>query len=340
METWIRRACRQRSYLTFITWVLLSIGVVALNIGAKDYWANFFQGPYGLSLTNLESLHYPDPARQFVTVEGTKIVPSGIQVITIETKNGVKQREYASSDYYVLVVGQRLLAINAHQQPSLKVTGELKPMPVGLQKMIFPDQADAALREAILPLLLDNTDDYRVSGYFCIGAMALFAFLFWRFGVRAFKRTQDITLHPVVQRVEGWADAVEATMEAEREQTHAIRFKKAGVVITDNYVIVRSLYGFDLLPLNHLVWAYRKATTRMVNFIPVARTSTAELVFYGGSVSLQARKKVVEEILYYVAARTPWAFIGYTDQLNNAFKKNPAEFSNAVEERKAQLAQR
>lgn len=336
METWIRRACRQRSYRTFVTWILLTIGVVAINIGARDYWANFFQGPY--PLTEIESLHSPDTSREFVSVEGDKVVESGIREITTETKNGVKQREYASSNYYVMVIGKKLIAINSKQNPGLKANGNLKPLPSELPLMIFPEAADADLRNSFAPLMLDTTEDYRMSGYFALAAMALFAFLFWKFAVPAYRRVQDITLHPVVQRVERWADTVDVTMKAELEQSRSTRFKKFGsVVITDNFVIVRSLYSFDLLPFNHLLWAYKKVTTRRINLLPVAQTSSAELIFYGGSATFASRKKLVEEVLTYAASRAPWAIFGYTDELNSIYKKDPAGFISAVEKRKMQM---
>jgi hypothetical protein len=124
---------------------------------------------------------------------------------------------------------------------------------------------------------------------------------------------------------------------SEREMESSVRFKKAGIVVTDNFMIERGFLTFNLFPFHHLLWAYKKVTTRMVNFIPVAKTSEAVFVFYGGSTVFPSRKKLVHEVLTYAAARAPWAILGYSDELHKVFKKDTDGFCAAVEERRREL---
>ncbi len=335
METWVRRACRQRAYRQFVTWLLIAAGAVAVNFAFKTYWTNFLEGPYQVTSAGLAHSS-ADPDRQFVAVTGSRVLDSGIQEVTTESQNGVKQSTYVSSKYFVLLVGEDLLVVKRNEQPPLHVDGELTQLPSNLPNLIFPDDSDSLLRQRIYPLMLDSTGNYRLPGYIAIATELVFGFLFWRLALPRFREMQDVTLHPVVKRVEGWAESSDVVLQVEREMTNAVRFKKAGIVVTENYVIVRSFYGFNILPLDHLLWAYRKVTTRLVNFIPVARTSEAILVFYGGSASFPSRKKVVEEVLYYALHRAPWAFVGHTQELSRAFKKETNAFCAAVEARREQ----
>ena len=275
---------------------------------------------------------------KFVAVTGEKVVPSGIQEITTETRNNVKERSYVSSEYYLAVIGgDRLLIVQSRGEPALHIDGELEPASSSLSGAIFPNPSDSDLKARLYPFSLSTMDSYRTPGYFALAGALIYILALWTFGNRAWRYAQDVSLHPVVKRVESWSDAAEVAVMSEREVESAVRFKRSGVTLTDNFVIVRGFLTFNLFPFHHLLWAYKKVTTRMVNFIPVARTSEAVLVFYGGSAVFPPRKKLVHEVLAFSANRAPWAMLGYDDALSKAFKKDSAVFCAAVEERRRQL---
>ncbi len=339
METWIRRACRQRAYRQLWFWILITASIIAALYVSGNYWKNFFQGPYQVTAMDLSGLSNPESSqRQFLAITGEKIVPSGIQEITTQTRNGVKERSYVSSEYFLLVVGgNRLLIVQSQGRPPLQVEGELKPASMSLANSIFPDAADSDLKARLYPFYLSTTDNYRLPGYITLGGVLVYLIALWIFGRRAWRYTQNVALHPVVKRVESWSDAAEVAVMSEREMELAVRFKKAGIVVTDNFMIERGFLTFNLFPFHHLLWAYKKVTTRMVNFIPVARTSEAVFVFYGGSTVFPSRKKLVDEVLTYAAVRAPWAILGYSDELHKVFKKDTDGFCAAVEERRKEL---
>jgi hypothetical protein len=141
-----------------------------------------------------------------------------------------------------------------------------------------------------------------------------------------------------VTRVESWPDAVEAVVMSEREMSSAVRFKRSGMVITDNFVLYRGLFTFNLFPLRDLIWAYQKVTTtRLYYVIPVSKSREATLIFYGGSASLQGPEKLVHDVLAFAIGRAPWAILGYTEEIAAAFSKDTAAFCSVVEERRTQL---
>ena len=131
----------------------------------ETYWNNFFKGPFESSPIQLQTLTQPDGDQQFVSITGTKEVPSGVDVITTETRNGQKTNEYVSSHYYVLVVGDKLLVVQAEKEPPLRVEGQLKYLPANLIDLIVPDKQDTDLRARFLPLVLDTTEPYRLPGF-------------------------------------------------------------------------------------------------------------------------------------------------------------------------------
>jgi hypothetical protein len=201
METWIRRACRQRAWRTVIAWIVLTGAVIAGNLFAANYWRNFGTGPYPLTAVDLEASIPGQSQQEFVSVTGEKIVDSGLQELTTESRNGVKGATQVTANYYVMVVGGRLLTVKAKEEPPLRVEGQLDSSASIVREML-PDASDEGLRAKFLPVMLDTTKNYRAGGYIAIAAMLFFCFLLWKNALPAWRYTRNITLHPVVQRVE------------------------------------------------------------------------------------------------------------------------------------------
>ena len=68
------------------------------------------------------------------------------------------------------------------------------------------------------------------------------------------------------------------------------------------------------------------------------KTYSGILVCYGGAAEVTGREANVEALLTYAAERAPWALVGYSDDLDNLFKKKTQDFCAAVEQRKRELA--
>lgn len=338
METWIRRACRQRAYRQLITWIILTIGVICIACSFTKYWNNFFHGPFPLTSSQLASTTGSIKDVEFASVIGTKVVSSGIGMITTETRNGRKEREYASSHFYVMVVGGRLLVVQSQSEPPLHAVGELQSLPSNLPRLMLPDDADSDLRSSIYPVLLNTTQTYRSSGYIFFGFTLVWCFLLWKFAMPAWEQTSDISKYPLVQKVEGWSNSIEVAALSEQQMSNGRLYGKGPFFLTNDFVIVKSFFRFELFLWNDLVWAYEKVTTRKLYFVlPISRSSEAVLVFYGGRVTLPGRKKRITELLKFASSRAPWAIFGHTSEIEEMFQKNGNEFSEIVETRRSQL---
>ncbi len=119
-----------------------------------------------------------------------------------------------------------------------------------------------------------------------------------------------------------------------------VLYKCHGLSITDNFMVVNSFFSFDLLRLQDLLWAYRKITKHSVNFIPAGTTQAAVLICYGGARTFVANERLVAEILHFASIRAPWAFIGYSKQLDTLFQKQQNTFCQTVEARRQEVLKR
>ncbi len=334
METWIIRLCRETSRRQVIAWAFaLTAGVLFLIANAR-YVANFIRGPYPLRSAELAQISDIETTpRYFVSVHADKIMDTGIQEVTTTTENGVKEGSYVSAGYYAVLVGERYLIVKSTTKPSAQIVGQLSSFPTDLSGQLFSGADGRELRSACYPFYLES-EGFRYPGYWGIGIGIVFLLLFFRYGRPAWLHLRDINRHPAVRRLNQWPDPIGISVQAEREMNNGVRYRANGVFITDQYLILKRFFAFNLLRFEDLVWAYKKVTKRSVNFIPTGKDYAAMLVFYGGSQSFPASQTIVEEVLTFASKRAPWAALGYSKELNDLFRKQTNAFCQAVEARR------
>jgi hypothetical protein len=192
------------------------------------------------------------------------------------------------------------------------------------------------LQQDFYPLML-IANGFREGGFVAIGfAVAVLVCLFF-FARPAWIRLQDLSLHPAFQRIKSWGEIHATSMEAENEFKASVRYKARGLRVADRYVFKNAFFAFNVFRFHDLVWAYKLVTQRRVNFIPVGKTYTMVLVFNGGSLQIPGKQEIVDDMLRYAATRSPWAILGYSDQLKVHLKKNPVEFYAQIEARRDKL---
>ena len=126
--------------------------------------------------------------------------------------------------------------------------------------------------------------------------------------------------------------------EVEREREMAVIVKRGGWTLTQNYAVKNMWLSFDLFRLDNLVWVYKKAVKRRVNFIiPAGTTYTAALNFSDGQADVGGSQKKVEELLALASQRAPWAVKGYTDDLAKLWKSSRNSFVAEVMKRKSEM---
>jgi hypothetical protein len=139
-----------------------------------------------------------------------------------------------------------------------------------------------------------------------IVAGVFYASVFAGLGVRAWRRLQDVNRNPLIRRVQQWGDPVAMSHNAEQELDIATQFESRGVFITGHYVILKTFLRFNLFRFEDLVWFFARTEYRLIHFVPVGRKHSVRFVFYGGSITFAARRKIVDQVISFAAARSPW----------------------------------
>jgi hypothetical protein len=340
MESWIAKMCRRRVRRQILAWTLTLLAGIAFLLFNGRYARNFVGGPYNLAPNELAQITDAETTpRYFVSVVGEKILDTGIQEVTTTTRNGVKEGSQVSAGYYALVVGDRFLIVKSAGKPPEKTAGELTPFPSDLSSQLFSGSDGRELQMHAYPFYLE-TEGFRYPGYWAIGIAWVVFGLFWKFGRPAWIRSKDINKHPLIKRVEQWGDPVGISVHVQREIDSSVRHKSNGILVTDNYVVRRRFFTFNILRFDDLLWTYKKVTQKSVNFIPTGKSFDAIMIFYGGSETFSGNEARVGEVLTLASSRAPWAVVGYSAEIKDLFSKRTDEFCQFVETRRQELPKR
>ena len=337
MDTWVHQMIRTTCRRRVLAWGLILCGAVLFAAAQHRYVRNFVMGPFEVGQPYLDSVTDVTTApRYFVKVTGSRALDTGVQQVTIHKRGGVETSRSVSAAYFALVVGDRLLVVKSAAGAPTTAEGELVRMPGDLRRQLFGRPGVAAIESRFYPYFVDD-GAFRLPGYIAIGAALVLGFLFWRYGLPAWRYLHAPSSHPLVKRVASWGDPLGIALDAKRE-SESPRHKGGGWLVTDKYLIQRTVFRFDLLRHADLLWAYKRVTKHSVNFIPTGKSYAAVLACYGGAAEVRGREKKVDAVLAFAAERAPWAVFGFSDDLSKMFKKKPQDFCLAVEERKREWA--
>lgn len=324
MTTWIERTARQKSIGQVVLFLVVTAIVAWIFAANGAYVKVFFKGPPPATAADLDAAQNADSSNQpiatpYVTITGDKVLSTD-----------------GSTDYYVLLVGNRRLLVKSGKTPTTTVSGALGSMPYDVKSSLFPPGTDPTDEAVFYPLLLDT--NYRESGYvgafWALLAESLFGFFAWR----SWRRLSGQVEHPAVTRARAWGDIALISAEVEREREMAVIIKRGGWTLTQNYAVKNMWLSFDLFRLDNLVWVYKKAVKRRVNFIiPAGTTYSAALNFSDGQADVGGSQKKVEELLALASQRAPWAVKGYTDDLAKFWKSSRNSFVAEVMKRKSEM---
>lgn len=102
------------------------------------------------------------------------------------------------------------------------------------------------------------------------------------------------------------------------------------VLLSNEYICGQSGATTVFGELSQLIWAYMHVTTHRRNFVEVGKTYRIKLGFMDGSIKdiVLKNEEAVQEILRQLEARAPHVILGYTKELENAFRKDKTGFLN------------
>ncbi len=316
--------------------------VVVLGVLNVRYFYNFFLGPFDADPDGLITLpSASDPQNYWVNISGEELLNTGIQYVTTHESGS----ETVESSYYALVLGERLLLVKLEGN---LVADTLDPHLSGWLANISAEEKTEILQametevpgltEAFLPYKL-NTGNFRTGGILGMIAGAVVVGLSLWGLLLVIRRTSDPASHPVLKALArfGPLDFVTSRIDAEMNGEH----QKIGKLnLTNSWVIYEDRTHLNATRYEDVTWIYKHVTTQRYYGIPVSKTYTT-LVFdrYGEKMQVVVGRKEqpTDEMLRAIAGRAPWAVMGYSNELDQAWKQDRAGFLAAVDRRKAEV---
>jgi hypothetical protein len=114
--------------------------------------------------------------------------------------------------------------------------------------------------------------------------------------------------------------------EEEYARGDAAEFDK--VALTQNWLLNKLTGNVALYPLQEVVWAYGEVTRHRTYGIPTGKTYALQVYFSTGwKMTLPAKAKTAGPMLEAFAARCKGAFIGYSAELQDSWKKDKPSFA-------------
>lgn len=300
------------------------------------YVQNFVLGPYETASEELDAIKDATSApRYFVKVTAAKALPTGIQEISIQTRNGRETSRSVSAEYFALPKGNRLLLFKSYSGAATTAIGGLAPIPPDLWTELMKDPDIASAKDRFYPYYVDG-DSFRTEGYIAGAILAGILLLAGFNGLPAWRFLQEPATHPLMLRVRSWGNAFTVSASVQKELASP-RFSAAGWYVTEQYLIHSTFFTLDVHRLTDLLWIYKTVTQHRVNFIPTGKTYAAALGHSDGIAMLGAKEEMVDRVLDFVAGKAPWAVLGHSEETKAIFDKNRRAFIDGVAKRRQEF---
>lgn len=319
---------------------LAAFGFIVLMVMAfvlSRYFYNFFKGPFTIDQSELLSIEKPeDRLEYYLVVQGDIALDTGYQYVAT-SDNGT---ETVERYYYALPIQDRLLLVSTTQTNLLDhYTGSLVSMPeTEMNNVIGALEAEyPGLEGAFLPILLD-TKDFRGIGYLGIGAAILTLILCAVLVISVLRHNLDPLSHPIMRglAVYGSPELVAAQLDMEVDSSSP---KLGSAWVTQTWLIDSHPFKLNVMRINDIVWVYKHVTTHRTYGIAVSKTFSAMVCDRNGKrITIQAKEAKVDELLYTLHARAPFALTGYDYDIEKLWRKNRQELVNEVDRRKQQVS--
>jgi hypothetical protein len=339
VESWISERIRSVSLRRLVVWTLVLAAGVFLAAVDRRYIANFVGGPYPLAAADLDSIQdIATTPHYYARVGSEKVLDTGLRQYTVRRRDGRETGREESAAYHAYVMGSHFLIVKTDGGAAPhSIEGRLAAWPSDLESQLFDTQEMRAMRSNFYPFYIDG-DSFRRPGYIVIVVALLFLALFAWQALPAWRAWRNPDAHALARRIAGWGNPLAVAVEAEREFQHP-HLRAGAWRLGDKYLVHASFFGFDLVRVHDVLWAYKKITKHSVNFIPTGKSYEAVVNCYGKNVTMPAKEKQVDGILDYLRAKAPWAAQGFSDELMQLWTKRQQEFIVAVEERRQEWQQ-
>lgn len=184
-----------------------------------------------------------------------------------------------------------------------------------------------------LSIMLDGETDFRTLGYIGI-VVGIFGTVWGGAELHRWKRQQqDRTLHPIFKRLTryGQPEIVAQSIEQELGMSNVAIAKKTK--LTESWLIHQAQLELRISKLADIIWVYFQVTShRLHGVIPIGNSYT--VICYdrdGGKLEIPGAKAQVMATIEQLQMRLPWAIVGYTDEIELAWRSDRSNFIAMVD---------
>ena len=340
----IRKAMKSTNLSVIITTSVAILLLALLTIfGIKPLY-NHFAGPFDVTAEELISYQGPQDTLH-TNVIAHPSVALDTQFYYYEAQEDGSEKILHS--YYALLFDDRLLLA---KYPGNNRGDILDPEPVSgkivsltetekteiLQTLIseFPN-----LQDAFLPYMLDTTPNNTPVWSMIIGIAVLAALSIWSL-ITLIRRTGLSSGHPIAKNLSRYGDWQQMAQEidtqmAEPHETHGEYFH-----LTADWLIYQSKNRFEAIPYRDLIWQYMFQVTyrsfgivtgRVYSLMVNDRLGKTKSLLYGKD------SDAVMDLTKKLQAHAPWAYAGYSPELQNAWNQERENMIATVYARKQEI---
>lgn len=335
VDSWVARKVRATTVRLSVAWFLAVCAVLAALWSQRRYIVNYVGGPYVVGAEELDRISDVSlEPRYFVRVASTDVSDTGVIEVATRTYKKVEVESRTVANFYALRMGERFLLCKSRSGSGSAFEGRLVEVPAALEALVGT-RAQHGLGGKFYPFYVD--DSFRSRAYTPIFGLLVFLGLLAWSGLPAWWWLRHPAKHPVIRRLRRWGDAASVSARAEQQARKPPFESNNGWLLTEEFLIRSTFFGFELLRLTDLIWAYKKITKRSWNFIPTSQTHAAVLVFANGKAELSCHEGmsgVVDGMIAFAVQRAPWAEHGFSDALQGHYARDPVDFAARVAKRR------
>lgn len=337
--TWLERQVRKAQLLQIAACLAVVLAVAGLAACFQRYYANYFAGPYDIPTGELTAAtNADDLPRYWVRLTPQQVIDSGVDHITISKRRGRETGRSVTAHYWLAVVGDRLMVVSSPNNPltaGAPLQGVLRQLDSG-RRQHFSELLKPEHRARLLPFLLDvadfDVDTGQIglvgAGFAVAGALGWAAFA----GRRAISPRGHHAL-AALTRGSHDIDAVSRAVEADVAAGQVVNLGKRR--LTRDYIFKTGL-GFDIRPNSDLVWAYTITTNRKIyGIIPMGSSHQIALHYAREKLTEKIKAASAEVAMPAIARVSPWTFVGWATEIDEAWRKSRPELVDAVAQRRA-----
>jgi hypothetical protein len=316
---------RSNKFLLIMSSILFA-GIVIFYGFNIHYFTGFFLG--GHAATAAELIHAKsadDFTNPFVAIQGGETIPTDLQEVTTDDSH---PNGYITARTIVTKIGDHELFVRVspshslffanpgggdNAQPSLSVTGTLKPLSTSKQE--FASRAQAMGSPVFLPYYLDSYE-YKEFGWWSVvitGALAICcAWMFWLY----LQRSADFTRHPFAKQIAHCGELAMLTQQIDSECAGAhftVTNRAVTVHITQHWYIMTNAMAGSISRLDNLQWVYRTIIKRKMYYVITVGKNYQLNTFdkFGTKILAQLNEAKTGEAMSQLRSVAPQALYGY-----------------------------